>query len=395
MNISELITTINEVAGSNGDITGAERAQLLVASEKLYLSLEGPREKGMRIVFSPHQSVALRIAIDMKIFDVVSTLTAKDGEFELEELTSKLDADPLLVVRIMRFLTAISFFHEVAPRKFKSTPFASAWVTASPLAQATIHMTSQNETITSLPSYLARTRYQNPSNAYDGPFQAFHKTNLHCFDWLATQPPLQHAFNVSMGIARSTKSQKWFEYFPVESKLSGCSPDETLVVDIGGGVGHDLIAFKQSFPEMKGKLVLQETSVVVKNITNLPEGIEAQEDDMFASNPVKGAKAYYLANVLHDWPDKEALQILGHVKDAMNDNSVVLVNENVLPEMGVGLMSVSADFVMMGNFASLERTEVQFKDLFEKVGLEFVKSWDLEGGDLSEGRKLLEARLKR
>ncbi|KAH6683931.1 S-adenosyl-L-methionine-dependent methyltransferase [Halenospora varia] len=392
MNISELITTINEVADSNGEITGTQRAQLLAASEKLYLSLEGPREKGMRIVFSPYQSVALRIAVDMKIFDVASTLIAKDGEFELEELTSKLDADPLLVVRIMRFLTAMSFFHEVAPRKFKSTPFANAWVTASPLAQATIHMTSQNETIASLPSYLARTKYQNPSDAYDGPFQAFHNTSLHCFDWLATQPLLQQAFNVAMSMARSNKTQKWFEYFPLESKFSGSSPDETLIVDIGGGVGHDLVALKEKFPEVKGKLIVQEIPVVVQSITSLPSGITAQEHDMFTPQPIKGAKAYYLANVLHDWPDRQALEILRHVKDAISEDSVVLVNENVLPEMGVGLMSASADFVMMGNFASLERTKEQFRELFDSAGLELVKAWDMGEG---EGRKLLEARMKK
>ena len=185
-------------------------------------------------------------------------------------------------------------------------------------------------------------------------------------------------------------AQKWFEYFPVSSKLNVASPDDTLLVDIGGGVGHDLIALKNANPDLQGKMIVQDIPVVIDSINNLPSGIQAMKHNFFSEQPVKGAKAYYLANVLHDWPDKQALKILANVKEAMNPESILLINENVLPESKVSMYSASADLMMMTNFSSLERTEKQFRMLLDQAGLELVKVWVPEQLAEGEGRRLLE-----
>jgi hypothetical protein len=53
------------------------------------------------------------------------------------------------------------------------------------------------------------------------------------------------------------------------------------LVDIGGGVGRDLIAFKQQYPSLLGKLILQEILVVIDSIKDLPAGIDATKHDFF------------------------------------------------------------------------------------------------------------------
>ncbi|KAF4629411.1 hypothetical protein G7Y89_g8739 [Cudoniella acicularis] len=381
MSVSELINSINGVADGGAGVTDEERASLLLACDKLRSKLEGP--------------LVLRLAIDMKIFDVAAAISRPDGYFTTEKLASETGADPLLINRIMRYMTAISLFQEVGPGKFKTTPLSGIYVTASPLAQGIIHMTSQMEIISALPAYFAQNGYKNPGDAYDGPFQYARQTKLHCFEWIATQPKLQHAFNVIMGISRSARDQSWFDYFPVSSKLSVKSDSDTLLVDIGGGVGHDLIRLKEKKPSLSGKLIVQDISVVIESISDLPTGIEAMKYDFFTPQPVKGAKAYYLANVLHDWPDKQALQILGNVKEAMTSDSFLLINENVLPETNVSLFSASTDFMMMGGFSAQERTENQFRTLLDEAGLELVKAWEPEDAADGEGRRLLEAVLKK
>lgn len=96
--------------------------------------------------------------------------------------------------------------------------------------------------------------------------------------------------------------------------------------------------------------------------------------DFFAPQPIKGAKAYYLANVVHDWPDKQALQMLGNIREAMDSESILLISENTLLEENVPLDSACADLVMMANFSSLEGTEEQFRVLLERAGSELVKA---------------------
>jgi len=54
-----------------------------------------------------------------------------------------------------------------------------------------------------------------------------------------------------------------------------------------------------------------------------------QPNDFFTGQPVKGASIYILSNILHDWPDKEAVQILNHIVAAMAPTSRLLVIEIV------------------------------------------------------------------
>jgi hypothetical protein len=99
-----------------------------------------------------------------------------------------------------------------------------------------------------------------------------------------------------------------------------------------------------------------------------------------------------LGNVLHDWPDKQALEILKHTREAMDTESVLLVCENTLPEMGASLYAASTDLVMMAIFAGMERTVQQFRTLFDDAGLKMVVASEVEGWD--GGRRLMEAVVK-
>lgn len=193
----------------------------------------------------------------------------------------------------------------------------------------------------------------------------------------------------------SPNDQKWFDYYPVASKLQVASPSDVLLVDIGGGVGHDLIAFQKRYPDLPGQYIVQDIPVVIDSITSLPTGISAQKHDFFSPQPVKNAKGYYLANVLHDWPDKQARKILQHITDAMSEESHVLISENVTLEENVDMYSASADLIMMANFSSLERTEKQFRELLDSAGLKLVEVYVSESAANGKGeqkaRRLLEA----
>ena len=149
-------------------------------------------------------------------------------------------------------------------------------------------------------------------------------------------------------------------------------PDQTLIVDIGGGVGHDLAAFRSQFPILAGKLIVHDSPVVVESIQSLPNGLEAMKYDFFAPQPIKGAKAYYLRTVLYDWPDKQALEILQHIKFAMTEDSILLINENVLSETQAYLYPAKLDLSMMALFSSLERTRSQFQSLLEQAGFHIL-----------------------
>lgn len=178
-----------------------------------------------------------------------------------------------------------------------------------------------------------------------------------------------------MTMGRAYRSEEWFEFFPVEQKLQ-TSPQNVVLVDVGGGIGHDIREFKAKFPHLPGKLVLQDLSQVIDDIKDpLPDDVDAIKYDMFTEQPIKSAKAYYMRTVLHDWPDKQALIALARIRDAMDHDSILLLNENTLPADNAPVYSAHLDWTMMEVFGSLERTEQQWIDLIIMAGFKIVNTW--------------------
>jgi hypothetical protein len=63
-----------------------------------------------------------------------------------------------------------------------------------------------------------------------------------------------------------------------------------MLVDVGGGEGHDLKLFLERFPEAKGSLVLQDLPAVVNGGfgDKTPPGVISMSHDFFDAQPVKG-----------------------------------------------------------------------------------------------------------
>lgn len=160
------------------------------------------------------------------------------------------------------------------------------------------------------------------------------------------------------------------------SILASNDVETPAVVDVGGGTGHELVKLIEKYPNLSGSLIVQDIPVVIDSIKELPSRIEAMKHDFFAPQPVRGAKTYYLGNVLHDWPDKQARLILARTKEAMGPQSRLLICENVLSDSNVSLYSASTDLFMMANFAAHERTQSQFRALLEQAGLDILEIWE-------------------
>lgn len=67
--------------------------------------------------------------------------------------------------------------------------------------------------------------------------------------------------------------------------------------------------------------------------------------------------------------------MLENIKAAMGPESVLLIDEMVFPENGVSFNTASIDMTMLSVFASMERTEAQWRLVFEDVGLELVRTY--------------------
>jgi O-methyltransferase domain/Dimerisation domain len=148
------------------------------------------------------------------------------------------------------------------------------------------------------------------------------------------------------------------------------------IIDIGGGLGEFL------------EKILQFNPAVVGTVFDTPSTIEGAKQrlrntacarrclyvagDFFASVP-KGADAYLLCGVIHDWDDSRAVTILKKCREAMMTNGRLLLVDMVLPEGPSASFIKLLDLNMLVMTGGRERTEAEFADLLDDAGYKLTR----------------------
>jgi hypothetical protein len=296
--------------------------------------------------------------------------------------------------RSLKHLAAGGVIKETDVNTYVPTPLA--FLLCDLGAQGTVIDMAALPRIVSHFSYFLKDRnFRNPTDKDDSPWMYSYDTDLHYFKWI--EQPGREDRHVAFGRHMSFKDmgKKWYD--PSNTNVQEIfdhptDPKAVLMVDVGGSIGHDLVGFHKQYPDVSGRLVLQDLPTQIEKIdrSTFPSSIEAMGHDFFTPEPIQGAKAYYLHMVLHDWPDVECEKILGNIIPAMKKgHSKILLNEIVIPDKGANWFGTSVDILMMMVHAAQERTETDWKNLVEKVGLKVTKIWDC-GGD---PQKILEVEL--
>lgn len=148
--------------------------------------------------------------------------------------------------------------------------------------------------------YLRETNFKHPEDHLNGPHQFAFQTKLPWFDWVKTHPDIWRRFNMLMTSWRAAK-EDWVNLLPVEETImNGANEQSTapLIVDVGGGYGHDLTLFRKSFPNAKGLLVLEDQSEVIDGIPDelRNETFQTIKYDFFQPQPIKGKVSVDMAD---------------------------------------------------------------------------------------------------
>lgn len=368
------------------------RRKLQAVLMKATASLEDPVESVWKLIMSPHAPAALMVLIRM---GVVMEIVKADKPQTARQLSESCGGDELLIVRMMRPLVALGVFQETDVQTYTSTKISEVLTTPPLIGGYQFMFTLATRSLATMPEYLEATGFKNVEGP-PGPFQHSRNTADGMFPWLMKNPAMMTNFNAFMAGSLETR-QDWFSTFPVDEiilkDVIRDDPEAVLLVDIGGGEGHDIQAFHDAFPTAPGKLVLQDLPLVIDNIkeNKLSHAIMQQKHDFFQEQPQKGARAYYLRYIFHDWPDKDCLVILKQIVAAMKPGySKLLIFEWVLPAKNAPLYPSLLDVNMMALLNGMERTEEQWKTLLSQAGLEVANFWSAGPG--SEG--LIEAVLR-
>ena len=278
-------------------------------------------------------------------------------------------------VRMIRPLIQMGVFKEVDVELYGATGVTKILTDPIVLGNFYYMYTCPGRSLYQLGDYLASKNYTNP-NAAPSCFQYARNTDKEHFPWLMQHPDLMSHFNRHMAGQHALRMD-WFAELDVNRMmLDGAKNDanSVLMVDIGGGEGHDIENFGKAHPKAPGRLVLQDLPEAIDNIKQLDPWVERQKHDFFTPQPVKGARVYYMRSILYDWPDDKCFDILSHLRGSMEKGySRLFLNEFVLPMKNVPLYPALLDINMMCLLNAMERTEGQWRELLGKAGFKVIQ----------------------
>lgn len=370
----------------------ASRRRALDLCRRLTASLEDPIDAATSIVFTPFVPSAVRTAVDL---DVFSILSREGTPVTTEDLSTTSGADALLLQRLLRLLDSIGFVASPGPDQWSSTRITHAMARPEIAAGHRFVWDMLVCANVQSPFYLQQNGQECPSEPADGIFQFAHKTEHNSFEYMAQVRRDRLAdFHLFMGNTMGAKTY-WVDWYPVTSRLlDGYDTSTALLVDIRAGKGHDLQAFASKYPDLKAELILQDLPDALTTVPkDLDPRIQLQAQDFFTPNQEIGARAYFMHHILHDWSDKYALQILANIVRVMKPGySKLLIHELILPDTGISPYQARWDMVMMTFGSGSERNRSQWKSLLDQAGLQILEFRHGPDGEDADG--IIEAMLK-
>jgi len=156
------------------------------------------------------------------------------------------------------------------------------------------------------------------------------------------------------------------------------SPNAT-VCDVGGGVGHMLVAMAQHYPELRGVVFdlppVAERAKERLQAAGLTSRLSAIGGSFFDALPSEMAAcdAFYLKFILHDWPDKQNVALLKRVREVAKPGASIVSTDFIMGVDGAAMETSKRlmDINMMASnpAGARERSWEEYRALFVAAGV--------------------------
>jgi hypothetical protein len=197
------------------------------------------------------------------------------------------------------------------------------------------------------------------------------------FDYLAKHPDEAATFNEGMtGFSQRAAAAVLKAY---DFSKAG------TIVDVGGGHGALLLAILQANPGTKG--IVFDAPQVAAGATDaikaagMSDRCRGEGGNFFEKVP--GGDLIVMKNIIHDWNDAKATQILRACRAASPTPGKLLLVELVVPAGFAPHMAHILDLEMMVLCDGKERTEAEYRDLLAGAGFKLTRIIPTEGSPFS------------
>jgi hypothetical protein len=186
------------------------------------------------------------------------------------------------------------------------------------------------------------------------------------FDWLEEHPEESRMFHRSMAAGAAARRAALLarDWSGVET-----------IVDVGGGTGAMLTALLAQERHLRGIVLdqphLRRDAEAAIEAAGVADRCSFAGGSFFDEIP-GGADAYVLSQILHDWPDGDAVAILERCREAVAPASRLLLIEAVLAPGDDPDWWKLLDLHMLVVLGGRERTETEWGALLRRGGFELL-----------------------
>ena len=318
----------------------------------------------MAIARSYRNAQLLYVAAKLQIADHLA-----GGPKTSDEIAAHVGASPDALMRVMRGLYLLGIFEWRDDGRFALTELSRQLLSSSPESVRPGVLSLGREQYRAWADLLHTVMTGEPS---------FQRLFGAPFDYYDRHPETGEAFDSWMSASSRQVSTGILNNY--------LFPDVGTVVDVGGGEGVLLAGILQGGSQLSGILV-ERKSVIEKARRYLTAEHVIDRcrlvDADFRHEVPKGGDVYILRNILHDWPDAGALQILTATRRAMKPSARLAIFQLVMPAGRPTASSaggiIESDLMQMMYAGGRERTQDEYRDLLRSAGLEVTLTMQADG----------------
>lgn len=294
------------------------------------------------------------VAAELGIADLL-----RDGARHYEELAQASGAHPYSLYRVLRALASAGIFDQPESGRFELNTLGETLLRdRADSAHGLAMMTGQI-------FYPSWGNLLHSVKTGENGFEPIHGTGL--WEYCEQNPIAGRIFDQALSeLSRDTAAAavEAFDFSRIH-----------CIVDVGGGRGVLLATILKANPSAQGVLFDQAPVIQGAQERLYAAGVLPRcrlvPGDFFDRVPA-GGDAYILSQILHDWNDSKAAQILGTCRRAMSENQTLFILERVIEADQPTVKSTLADIGMMVVFGGRERTQAEYESLLRGAGFQLT-----------------------
>lgn len=285
----------------------------------------------------------------------------KDGPKSAEELAAATGTHAPSLFRVLRALAAVEVLTQTDDRRFGNTPLSETLRSDLPGSLRAFAMTELGEEHYPAWGELMHS-VRTGGIAFD---KAFGEP---VWEFFAKHEANAKIFNDAMSGMTAQAEQALHAAYSFEGI--------NTIIDVGGGHGGLITSILKRNPNMRG--ILFDSPQVIEGAksklaeSGIADRCEVVGGDFFQSVP-EGADAIIMKWIIHDWNDEQSIAIMKNCHRALPENGKLILVEAVVPPGDEMHFAKFIDLNMLVMTGGRERTEEEFRQLYEAAGFRLTR----------------------